>query len=294
MASEASPFITLIPSSPLEPIVIYNEQAALRMALVEKDAVPVLDASWDRPGVYLLLYPVGVDGTFDLYVGKASTGGLRTRLLGHKTVKPGWIRALLITRDTTHGYHSAHVGWLEGRLWSLGKAAARARLVNGNQPGSENLPAFDRATLELAINPIRQVMNLLGYSLAPEDEPAAAKPAGAKQQHYGIKVRDLLDAGLLSVGATLEFTWTGFEGTQAIVDQGGRLVIGNVAYATPSAAGVAVRGGAVNGWEYWAVRDANKNLESLAELRVKLTGLKEVAQSTGVPPASRAQVLDES
>jgi len=88
----------------------------------------------------LLLYPIGADGLFDIYVGKASTGGLRSRMLNHKNVKPGWIRSFLITRDTTLGYNSADVGWLEGRLWSLVKAAARARVVNGNQPGLENFP----------------------------------------------------------------------------------------------------------------------------------------------------------
>ena len=270
---EASPFTVLIPQSPSDPIVIYNDQAALRMAVADKDAITLLDADWERPGVYLLLYPVGADGLFDVYVGKASTGGLRSRMLTHKNVKPGWTRALLITRDTTHGYNSAHVGWLEGRLWSLVKAAARANLTNGNQPGSENLPAFDRATLELAIGPIRQVMRLLGYSLAPEDEATPVKSPGTKHYH-GVKVAALVAAGLLAPGATLEFTWTGYEGTKATLAADGSLVVGDVAYATPSAAGTAVKGGgAVNGWEYWSVRDTNQDLVSLAELRSRLPGV---------------------
>jgi hypothetical protein len=268
---EASPFTTLIPQSPLDPIVIYNDQAALRMAIVDKEAITLLGAGWERPGVYLLLYPIGPDGVFDIYVGKASTGGLRSRMLTHKNVKPGWTRAFLITRDTTHGYNSAHVGWLEGRLWSLVKAAARAHLVNGNQPGTENLPAFDRATLELAISPIRQVMRLLGYSLAPEDEVTPVKAPGTKHYH-GVKLIDLINAELLAPGATVEFTWTGFEGTTATIEADGRLLLNGVPYSTPSAAGGAVRGGIVNGWEYWAIRDANKDLVSLAELRAKLPG----------------------
>ena len=75
---EASPFTTLIPQSPSDPIVIYNDQAALRMAIADKDAISLLEADWDRPGVYLLLYPIGADGLFEIYVGKASTGGLRS------------------------------------------------------------------------------------------------------------------------------------------------------------------------------------------------------------------------
>ncbi|HEX7948878.1 MAG TPA: hypothetical protein VF494_00910 [Candidatus Limnocylindrales bacterium] len=268
-SEEASPFTTLIPQSPIDPIVVYNDQAALRMAIVDKEAITLLDAAWEKPGLYLLLYPIGPDGLFEIYVGKASTGGLRSRMLTHKNVKPGWIRALLITRDTTYGYNSAHVGWLEGRLLSLVKAAARTKIVNGNQPGAENLPAFDRATLELAIGPIRQVMRLLGYSLEPEDEQAPVKVAGPKHYH-GVKVTDLIAAGLLAPGNMLEFTWTGFTDKHATVTPDGRLDLDGVPYTTPSAAGTAIRGGAVNGWEYWAVRDANKDLVSLAELRSKL------------------------
>ena len=266
---EASPFTTLIPQSPGDPIVIYNDQAALRMAVVNKEAIALLDADWEQPGVYLLLYPIGEDGLFEVYVGKASTGGLRSRMMTHKNVKSGWIRALLITRDTTYGYNSAHVGWLEGRLLSLVKAAARAKVVNGNQPGTENLPAFDRATLELAIGPIRQVMRLLGYSLEPEDEQAPVKISAPKHYH-GVKIADLMEAGLLSAGTTLEFTWTGYTDKHATVQPDGQLLLDGVPYATPSAAGTAVRDGAVNGWEYWAVRDENKDLVSLAELRAKL------------------------
>jgi hypothetical protein len=151
------------------------------------------------------------------------------------------------------------------------KASARARLVNGNQPGTENLPAFDRATLELAISPIRQVMRLLGYSLAPEDEATPPKAPGTKHYH-GVKLNDLVKAGLLAAGTTVEFTWTGFEGTTATVEASGHLLLNGVAYEYPSKAGHAITGGAVNGWEYWSVRDEKKDLVSLAELRAKLPG----------------------
>ena len=272
---EVSPFTALIPQSQSEPIVLLSERAALRMAVVVREAISLLDSDWEQPGVYLLLYPIGPDGAFDIYVGKASTGGLRSRMLTHKNVKPGWMRSLLIKRNTPEPYNSAHVGWLEGRLWSLVKAAAHAHLVNSNQPGTENLPAYERATLELAINPIRQAMRLLGYSLAPE--PGEGDPplpgARSRRRYYGVKVLDLINAGLLSAGAVLEVIGTGFEGTKATVEADGRLLLNGVAYATPSAAGAAVRGGIVAGWDYWAARDDNQNLVSLAELRARLPGI---------------------
>lgn len=266
---DASPFTVLVPQTPREPVVIYNNQAALRMALVEKESLLLLDADWDVPGLYLLLYPRAADATFDLYVGKASTGGLKSRLPAHVKGKESWVRALLVVRDTTHGFNSAEVGWLEGRLWSLANAGANVRLVNGNQPKDETLPAFQRAALELAVAPISQVLRLLGYSLAPEDDITSIKAPGTKTYH-GVTLLDLINAGLLSSGDVLEFSWSGFEGAFATVGPDGRLTVGDKTYGSPSGAGQAVRGGIVNGWEYWGKRDANKNFISLAELRARL------------------------
>ena len=267
---EATPFTALIPQTPHEPAVIYNDHAALRMAVVERDAISLLDSQWDVPGVYLLLYPVREDGTFDLYVGKASTGGLRSRVMGHKQAKPGWSRALFVVRDTTHGFHSAHVGWLEGRLCSVARAAARTQVVNGNQPGDDTLPAFERTALELTIAPIRQVMRLLGYPLDPEDDTQTPPKVAITRRYHGVTLADLIAANLLAAGQTLEFTWTGHEGTVAEVLPGGNLLVDGKTYSSPSAAGSAVRGGAVNGWDYWAIRDGSKNLVSLGELRALL------------------------
>ncbi len=42
---------------------------------------------------------------------------LRKRLLQHRrTPKLAWTRAVAIKRDTSHGFNSAEIGYLEGRL----------------------------------------------------------------------------------------------------------------------------------------------------------------------------------
>jgi hypothetical protein len=197
-------------------------------------------------------------------VGEAAQG-LRKRIGQHVQGKEGWHRALLIARDTKYGFNSAQVGWLEGRLWKSALAAEAVRPTNKTQPKDETLPDYERAVLETVIVPIQRVMRLLGYPLDPHgDEP----PSPAKT-YYGVKVKDLLDAGKLKVGDTLVFTYPGHPAS-AIVLANGDLDVGGSVFGSPSAAAAKVRGGATNGWEHWALPVGDENL-SLAYLRAQLT-----------------------
>lgn len=162
------PLTMLVPESNWEPVVIYDSQAALRMAVVERDGVGGLGEEWDVPGTYLLLDPVAEDGSYGAYAGKAPSG-LRSRLTNHARNREHWRRALLIAKDTTYGFHSAHVGWLEGRLYDLLDSAEFANLSNGNRPRDETLPAYERATLEASLVPVQRVLRVLGYN--PETLP---------------------------------------------------------------------------------------------------------------------------
>ena len=49
------PSTVLLPDSWHEPLEIHDQMTALCMAIVEKDCASHLDASWDRPGLYVLL-----------------------------------------------------------------------------------------------------------------------------------------------------------------------------------------------------------------------------------------------
>lgn len=90
--ADALPVTALVPDRPGEPIVIYEPQAALRIAIVERDFVGLLDTSWDVPGIYCLLYPINGGGRFEIYVGKAPMG-LRNRVSQHVAGKAdGWVR----------------------------------------------------------------------------------------------------------------------------------------------------------------------------------------------------------
>lgn len=81
-------------------------------------------------------------------------------------------------RDTTHGFNSAQVGWLEGRLYDLLDAAEDARLHYGNQPSDETLPSFERAMLEASVLPISRILRLIGYDPEPPTTPAPSPVHG--------------------------------------------------------------------------------------------------------------------
>jgi hypothetical protein len=154
---DALPITILVPESIRRPMVAYDSQAALRIAIVERDYVGFLDDAWDTAGIYFLLWPVpDVDERLPVYVGEAAQG-LRKRIGQHVLGKDGWQRAVLIARDTKYGFNSAQVGWLEGRLWLQALGASRVRPTNKTQPRDETLPDYDRAVLETVVVPIQRI-----------------------------------------------------------------------------------------------------------------------------------------
>lgn len=279
---DALPVTVLLPDTATLPITLYDSGAALRMAIVERAGVQALTADWDRPGVYVLLDRHEPDGTWGAYVSKAPAG-VRNRLLSHVAKKEHWHRALLISRDTTFGFNSAQVGWLEGRLYDLLAAAGDVSLHNGNRPSDETLPPHERLALEAAVAPVRRVLRLIGHDPAsPDDQPAppGLLPRKRTQRFYGMTVKDLIGAGLVAAGDTVTSTNGVWPATGKITVDGGVDVAGKP-YPTPSAAAMAVKGGNANGWDFWGVETASGAV-TWATLRARY--------ADGSPPGSS---LDE-
>lgn len=94
---------------------IRNERLA-KVVFIDRCAVkstPKQD--WDRPGVYVLIGSPSAGGVTPVFVSKANS--LRSRLSQHRVTPPiDWNRAVAVARDTTDGFHSAQVGYFEGRL----------------------------------------------------------------------------------------------------------------------------------------------------------------------------------
>lgn len=269
--AESLPITTLLPETVADPIVMYDSHAALRFAVVERAHVQRLGAEWDEPGNYILLDPVAPDGKWGCYVGKAAPGGVRSRLLSHLRTKDHWRRALLLQRDTTHGFNSAQVSWLEGRLYDLMDAAEDAALSNGNRPSDETLPSFERAMLEACVLPVSRVLRLLGYDPATADDSGVITTVTSRtrtSRFHGITLDDLLGAGLLGPGTRLVSVNSAWPAS-AVVRGAGGIEMDGKTYPTPSGAASAVKGGApVNGWDFWAVEEASGKI-TLATLRAR-------------------------
>lgn len=251
------PLTTLLPETAADPVVIYDSSAALRFAVAERDFVSRLGDEWDEPGNYILLDPTDPDGTWGCYVGKAAPGGVKSRLAAHARSKDHWRRAVIIQRDTTHGFNSAQVAWLEGRIYDLLAAADDAKLHNGNRPSDETLPAFERAMLEACVLPVRRVLRLLGHDPATTDDssgPVAVKTR--TNRFYGVKLAEIIEAGLIAPGTRLVST-NGAWPAEAVIVAGGVEYAGKV-YPTPSGAAIAVKQGqSANGWDFWAADTPN-------------------------------------
>lgn len=234
------------------PVTLLDGNAALRMAIVDRASMSMLGDEWDAPRVYLLLDPVRLDGTYGVYVGKAPAG-LRNRLRNHRRNKAHGARALLVVRDTTYGWDSAQVGWLEGRLYDLLDGATLATLSNGNRPQDETVRPYDRAALEAATQPVAAVLRLLGCSPDTFDDEKVASPEAVpgpgspRVRQYGVSLRDLVEAGVLAAGERLTSTYPSYPAT-ATVRGDGTIVHEDRAHGSPSATGSAVRSGkATNG-----------------------------------------------
>lgn len=267
---EALPITTLLPDSAAEAIILFDSHAALRFALVERDAAHLIGEGWDRPGNYILLDLPGPDGEWGCYIGKAPAG-VRSRLMSHLRTKDHWRRALLIQRDTTHGFNSAQVAWLEGRLYDLLDAAEDARLHNGNRPSDETLPSFERAALEACVLPVQRILRLIGYDPATADDTGTVSTvvrARRTSRFYGITLKQVMEGGLLGAGATVVST-NGAWPASGVVTATGGIEVNGTKYDAPSAAASAVKGGgAANGWDFWATEDTTGKT-TLATLRAR-------------------------
>jgi len=278
MTTDSLPLTVLVPETSTEAINVFDQHAALHLAIIERSGAHALTDEWDVPGMYLLLDPIHADGTYGVYVGKAPAG-IRARLVQHVKGKDHWSRALLLRRDTTYGFNSAQIGWLEGRFYDLLDAAANAELHNGNRPSDETLPPYDRQMLELVILPVSRVLRLLGYDPStPDDSATPAKKGTRTSKFFGITVKQLVDAGGLAPGPVVS-TNGAWPATAEITAEGWVLLNGKK-YDNPSAAAGAVKGGAANGWDFWAVETPTGKV-SLATLRAR--HLEKAKPTTSAP-----------
>ncbi|GAA4357542.1 GmrSD restriction endonuclease domain-containing protein [Microbacterium rhizosphaerae] len=73
-----------------------------------------------------------------------------------------------------------------------------------------------------------------------------------------VELKHLIEAGLLAGGDKLVATHRDFKGMEATVTADGAIDLNGKRYTSPSAAGLALRKRATNGWYFWAVADGRR------------------------------------
>ncbi|MGV2385358.1 MAG UNVERIFIED_CONTAM: hypothetical protein LOD86_08840 [Thermobifida fusca] len=264
-----------VPADPAEPMIGYLRYDGLRFAYLRREALSKLEPSWQAYGVYVLL---GVDdscgpGEYRAYVGQTTT--LTSRLSTHRSDRDkDWATHVLIfarAANPEFAFNLAEIGWLEGRIHAMLERAQYARVENRRSTGNSGLDSTARAALENLARPISAVMRALGYPTAtPEQDQGLLKRARTRTATYhGVKVVDLINEGLLEVGATLRPTTPLYEGEAEVLQDGALLVQGE-RFDSPSPAAARITGGTRNGWEFWGAAAGDGSLVSLKELRAQL------------------------
>ena len=153
------------PGSPSAPVVADFVEHALRVAYVNREDLASLPKDdWEQPGVYVLL---SGDGSGRTYVGKTRT--LRSRLQYHNSKQPlGWARALVAKRDTTAGFNTAEIGYLEGRLSAEIGATRDAKIIEGQKSGDDTLPRHMQAPLNAFVKSMLAALRLSGVDITRE------------------------------------------------------------------------------------------------------------------------------
>ncbi|AOS62609.1 restriction system modified-DNA reader domain-containing protein [Actinoalloteichus hymeniacidonis] len=251
-----TPVNVQIPSDAEAPVIADFVEHALRVAYVNRAHLSAMPASdWDVPGVYVLLTD---DGSGHVYVGQARR--MRTRLSRHNgNEKLPWRRAVAVKRDTTDGFNTAEIGYLEGRVSAEVAALDDVTAVEGRSSGDETLPKHMMLSLDSFVKSILAALRLANVNTTrpnpetePEDRPVVSDGIVSRAT-FAVKFGDLVSSGLLRAGETLFLKQGGTE-AQASVTADGEIVVHKVAYKSPSSAAAKALGlQSSNGWVTWRV-----------------------------------------
>jgi hypothetical protein len=164
IGAKITPALFLLSSTPEHPVEITIEGDALRLLLVEREAVKSLDETWDAVGMYLLIGRAASEGAAQcVYVGKAQA--LRSRVSTGHDLK-SWSRCLLIKREGLQPFNASDISWLERRLIDVLLEAPAIELVNKAVPPTEVVPDWKAEILERTVIAALGVLAVLGAYVA--------------------------------------------------------------------------------------------------------------------------------
>ncbi|PVW05513.1 hypothetical protein DEA06_05270 [Microbacterium sp. Gd 4-13] len=82
-----------------------------------------------------------------------------------------------------------------------------------------------------------------------------------------VEIKHLIEAGIVAAGDSIVATHRDFKGREATLTAEGAILLDGRRYASPSAAGAALRQSPTNGWYFWAVRDGRRLRDVRAEFQ---------------------------
>ena len=227
-----------------------------------------------RTGVYLLM---GEDpnnpARILVYVGESDS--VRARIASHDgdESKQFFTRiCLVVSKDES--LTKAHSRYLEARIITLVRAAARVVLVNETEPDSKGLPESEIADMEGFLSEIEVLLPVLGFDIlrrAAEQGAGIGRDgaelifmfteADTKARATEVGGEFVVLAGSLARVKETKTLNNGAKSQRRQLVEGGALVetkdsqhykfMRNVAFSSPSGAACVVYGGQVSGPAYW-------------------------------------------
>jgi hypothetical protein len=237
-----------------------------------------------RTGVYLLIGDDPEHPTKQrIYVGEGDNVVDRIKMHSKDVSKDFWTHAYLVTSKDAN-LTKAHVRYLEGRLVELAKAAGRAAVANGNDPGLKQLPESDVADMEYFLTQLQLALPAIGVNvfrpkvaLSLKDNPAVGQSLtlSLDAKKHGVKATAIEHDGEFTVLAGAIATQSAFSSNQydslrAQLIEDGSLVVGadgalklvqDTTFASPSAAAAVLLNRNSNGRTEWKVKDTGQTLK---------------------------------
>jgi hypothetical protein len=99
-----------VPGSSLTPMAVRVAHSGLRMVLVSRESIGLLDESWKKLGVYFLLGAADDPDRYRAYVGEVGKSTLVQRIKQHadkKDEKKNWWSRALLLKSASDEFDSA-------------------------------------------------------------------------------------------------------------------------------------------------------------------------------------------
>lgn len=260
-----TPVNVQIPSDAEAPVIADFVEHAIRVAYINRNHLRALSSdSWAQPGVDVLFTS---DGSGQVYVGQARN--LKQRLGNHHS-KPKLprTRAVAFKRDTTSGFNTAEIGYLEGRLSAEIGALRDYHVIQGQQSGDETLPKHTMISLDVFVKSMLLAQRLTGIDITRtrEEDPSNDSDRPDPKQKSRVLLADLVSSGLLQAGDIL-YIQQGDVKAAGTVTADGEVIVQGVSHTTPSvAAAAALQLQSSNGWTAWRLGEyGGKPLDTLRQ-----------------------------